>query len=121
MGLTLPNDSTNFQDNPSGLKVRMTSPTRSNQRFELKMGASSSRGAPTTQSFPSLSIHNGRVKETRIDMFTRRFSSYGKIESNLNQEQISSFGKWKENAGKVVVSCLYYGLLGFTIQMELVL
>lgn len=72
MGLTLSNGSTNFQDSLSEWKVRVTSPTWSNKRVELKMEASPSKGeavrdvSPTTQSFPSLSIHNGRrVKETR--------------------------------------------------------
>lgn len=73
-GHTFSKESSNFQDRPSEWKVRVTSPTWSNKRVELKMGGSPLEEAgapgrdsssPARESFPSLSIDNGRVKETR--------------------------------------------------------
>lgn len=63
---TFSKGSTDFQDNPSEFKLRMTSPTLYNKRVELKMdglrskdvpGRDLSLSPPKSPSFPSLSIN----------------------------------------------------------------
>lgn len=122
--LTFSTGSTKFQDNPSGNKLTTASPTWSNKKLELKMEehGRDTTSPPKSQSFPSLSIHNGRVKETsqQKTRFSTTKSKIEKVKQNnqkllwLRLRFLAETYVWKEREDVKVCHCWHNNMVSMS-------